>query len=123
MRGRHRPDVSCVGIGGDPVIGNNFVEYLQLFEEDPETKAVVMIGELGGTRRRTPRVHRADVQAGGGLHQRQERPAGEANGPRRRHLLREGGGAPDKVRALEAAGALMAETLVDIVRLTEAALK
>ena len=40
---------TCVGIGGDPVLGMNFVEILQLFEEDPETEAVVLIGEIGGT--------------------------------------------------------------------------
>jgi succinyl-CoA synthetase alpha subunit len=40
---------TCIGIGGDPVIGTNFVDALGLFEQDPETKAVVMIGEIGGT--------------------------------------------------------------------------
>lgn len=40
---------TCVGIGGDPVRGLNFVEILELFQNDPETRAIVLIGEIGGT--------------------------------------------------------------------------
>jgi succinyl-CoA synthetase alpha subunit len=51
---------TCVGIGGDPIIGTNFIEILDLFEADPETDAVVLIGEIGGDEEERAAAHIAE---------------------------------------------------------------
>lgn len=78
---------TTVGIGGDPVIGTTFKDLLPLFNEDPETEAVVLIGEIGGLGRGGGRGlgEGAYEEARGGLHRRALRPQGEAHGPRWGH--------------------------------------
>ena len=49
LSGRNIGQSTCIGIGGDPIIGTNFIDALTMFNKDPETKAVVMVGEIGGT--------------------------------------------------------------------------
>jgi succinyl-CoA synthetase alpha subunit len=49
LSGRNIGQSTCIGIGGDPIIGTNFIDALTLFNQDPDTKAVVMVGEIGGT--------------------------------------------------------------------------
>jgi succinyl-CoA synthetase alpha subunit len=101
---------TCVGIGGDPINGTNFVDVLELFQNDPETRQIVMIGEIGGSDEET---------AAGYINDFVDKPvvsfiAGQTApiGKRMGHAgaIVEGGSgmASDKIQALKTAGVLIA---------------
>ena len=83
---------TAVGIGGDPIIGTTHIDCLAAFQDDPETDAIVMIGEIGGDaeERAAAYVEAACQQAGGRLRGRVHRPGGQDHGPRRGDHLRVG---------------------------------
>ena len=81
---------TCLGIGGDPVIGTTFMDAIKAFNEDPKTEAFVMIGEIGGdAEEQAAEYIKANCrQARGQLHRRPDRASGQADGPRRCHRQR-----------------------------------
>jgi succinyl-CoA synthetase alpha subunit len=85
---------SSVGVGGDPIIGTTQREALELFEADPDTAAVVMIGEIGGTSEQeaagSRRLHQDHVEARRRLHRGCDRASRPPHGPRRRDHRRQG---------------------------------
>jgi succinyl-CoA synthetase alpha subunit len=107
---------SCVGIGGDPIIGTTFIDVLELFEKDPQTEGIVLIGEIGGD---------AEIKAAKFIKEHIKKPvaafiAGQTapKGKRMGHagaIISGGSGtAAEKMAALEEAGVVVAKSPADI---------
>ncbi|MGH2511943.1 MAG: succinate--CoA ligase subunit alpha [Candidatus Limnocylindrales bacterium] len=115
---------TCVGIGGDPIIGTTFLDVLQLFAADPETEAIVLIGEIGGSAEE-------EAAAWAGEHLRgvplaafiagRTAPEGRRMGHAGAIISGGSGTAADKIAALEAAGIQVAGSPTELPALLRAA--
>jgi len=107
---------TCIGIGGDPVGGMDFVDVLKLFNDDPETRAVMMMGEIGGNaEERAAEFIRAHMKKPvAGFIAGTTAPPGKRMGHAGAIISGGKGTAKDKIRALEAAGVRMAPSPADM---------
>lgn len=110
---------TCVGIGGDPINGTNFVDVLELFEADPHTEKVVVIGEIGGAdeERAAEFIATSMTKPVAAFIAGKSAPAGKRMGHAGAIIEGGSGNAEDKIHALENAGVRMARHPEDIPNL------
>jgi succinyl-CoA synthetase alpha subunit len=107
---------TCVGIGGDPVSGTQFVDVLKLFNDDPETESIVLIGEIGGTKEQEAAAYIKEhvKKPVASLIVGQTAPAGRRMGHAGAVITGTAALASEKMKALADAGAHVIPTPADI---------
>jgi succinyl-CoA synthetase alpha subunit len=116
---------TCIGIGGDPIIGTSFLDAIRMFNDDPETHAIIMIGEIGGNaEERASEFIKANVKKPVvGFIAGQTAPPGRRMGHAGAIISGGQGTARDKYAAMRAAGIRCVETPADLGSTVAAALK
>ena len=116
---------TCVGIGGDPIIGTNFIDCLRAFQDDPDTDAIVMMGEIGGTDEQKAAEFVRDhvTKPVVGFIAGQTAPPGRRMGHAGAIISGSSGTAAEKMAAFEAAGISVMKRPADVVPLLSARLK
>jgi succinyl-CoA synthetase alpha subunit len=112
---------TCVGIGGDPIIGTNFIDCLTAFQADPATKAIVMMGEIGGTDEQNAAafVKAKVTKPVVGFIAGQTAPPGRRMGHAGAIISGSSGTAAEKIAAFEAAGIAVMKRPMDVVKLIQ----
>jgi succinyl-CoA synthetase alpha subunit len=107
---------TCVGMGGDPIPGTNQIELLELFQADPQTEAILLIGEIGGTaeERAAEYIKRRVTKPVAAFIAGQTAPPGRRMGHAGAIISGGSGSAQDKIAALKAAGIEIAATPADM---------
>lgn len=107
---------TCIGIGGDPIKGINFIECLDFFEQDPETEGIILVGEIGGNdeEKAAEFIQSNITKPIAGYIAGQTAPMGKRMGHAGAIISKSSGKAIDKIKALEKANVLMAETPADM---------
>ena len=114
---------TCIGIGGDPIIGSTFADYLKMFEADPQTKAVVMCGEIGGSDEEDAAEYiKSMSKPVVAFVSGRTAPAGKRMGHAGAIISGNTGTAQGKVAALQAARVPVADTIFDIPGMVKEAL-